>query len=191
MGSTASTGPEPPGDPVLNSFIISLLVSISSATAAPLSEGMRGRAWGSAPRDEDKTVCAVEVDDISSSMVRYACGEQIVPGVPDTGTVIYSYLDGQLVTINLYAPDTSGVLCGAVKDLALAAWGPGSPQNQLLTRRTDPWRWVASAGKSGLTHIAALSWSGAECSLLAIDNRTYRKYELLRKEELQRRAVAF
>lgn len=171
--------------------LLTLLTFASAAEAANLSESVRGRAWGSAPREEDKTLCAVEIDDVSASMVRYGCKEQVIPGLPDLGMVLYGYLDGALASVSVYAEDPTGHLCGSVKDLAVAAWGTGSPQNKLLDRRTDPWRWVASAEKSGPTHIAALSWNGRECSLLAIDNRSYRKYELLRKEEMKRRAEGF
>lgn len=171
--------------------LLTLLTFASTAEAADLSESVRGRAWGSAPREEDKTLCAVETDNIYAGMVRYGCKEQVIPGLPDLGMVLYGYLDGALTSVSVYAEDKTGRLCGSVKDLAVAAWGAGSPQNKLLDRRTDPWRWVASTGKSGPTHTAALSWNGLECSLLAVDNRSYRKYELLRKEEMRRRAEGF
>lgn len=170
---------------------ISLLVFTRAADAASLAESFRGRAWGSAPREEDKTLCTVVVDDISASMVAYTCKEQVTQGLPNMAVVIYGYLDGGLASVSIYAEDKTGYLCTVLKDTAVAAWGPGAPQNKLLVRNTDPWRWVASADKGAPTHIAALSWNGVECSLLAIDNRSYRKYELLRKEEMKRRAENF
>ena len=137
-----------------------LLLALGLAQAAPLSEGMLGRNWGSAPKPEDSTLCAVFVDSRLPRVTSYTCPEQV-------GTVylsaMFMYLDDRLYAVIL---ETRGpVMCAQLRELAMGAWGKGVPSSTYLRGPLDNWHWGSSFKQP--EYIGSFLWDGVSCKLLA------------------------